>query len=49
MIFLSDDDVEMFGEIVGNMMFYDGKQYKIIRATNDGYYVNHISDVGKMV
>ena len=43
MIFLSDDDVEMFAEITGNVMLYDGKKYKIVKGTNDGYYVREMA------
>lgn len=43
MLFISDEDVEILGTIKGNMMEYDGKQYKIMRATNDGYYVQQIN------
>lgn len=42
MIFLTDEEVETLAEIKGNIMIYDGKKYKIVRVTNDGYYIREI-------
>ena len=41
-IFLSDEEVELFGKIVKNKMEYNNKMYKIVRVTNEGYYVVEI-------
>lgn len=42
MIFLTDEEVELFGVIKGNRMEYNGKVYKIVKVTNDGFYVVEI-------
>ncbi len=42
MLYLTDEEVELFATIVKNKMEYNGKVYKIIRVTNEGYYVKEI-------
>lgn len=42
MIFLPDEEVELFGTIHGNIMIYNGKEHKIVQVTTDGYYVFEI-------
>jgi hypothetical protein len=42
MVYLTDEEVELFCEIKGNIITYNGEQYKICRVTNDGYYINKL-------
>ena len=42
MIFLTDEEVEMFAVIKGNVCTYNGEEYKICRVSNDGYFVNKL-------
>lgn len=42
MLFLTDEEVELFATILKNKMYYNDKCYKIIRATNEGYYVKEM-------
>lgn len=39
MLYLTDEEVEALAKIHKNTMFYDGRIFKIIKATNDGYYI----------
>lgn len=42
MIYVSDEEVELFAKIVKNTMHYNDKVYKIIKVTNEGYYIKEM-------
>jgi len=43
LIYLSDEEVELLARIVKNKMYYNDKVYKIVKVTNEGYYIVEIT------
>lgn len=44
LIYLTDEEVEVFATIVKNKMYYNNNLYKIVRVTLNGYYVHLLQE-----